>query len=198
MFCILSQLNPAHNFGSHSSNIQPTAVYCLGNVHLKYPFSSVTHTNTPTPSPPHTHTHTHIYIYIHFFYNYLHFSATCYFLVSNILLWDDSGFLGYNAVSLGNRLPADVAPFSRRTVLSATMLRKFRISNSSVAIRILRRRALISRNVKVKWNLFRELPPTLLQSERFFVKNLRQLHQLINSQINSFGNFFPRKSAQTL
>jgi hypothetical protein len=43
--------------------------------------------------------------------------------------------------------------------------------------------------------LFREFPPTLLQPERFLLK-LRQLHQLINSKINSCGNFFPRKSAR--
>jgi hypothetical protein len=45
-------------------------------------------------------------------------------------------------------------------------------------------------------SLFREFPPKLLQSERFFVNKLRELHQLLNCQINSFGNFFPRKSAQ--
>jgi len=122
-------------------------------------------------------------VYIHFLDNSLHFSATFYFLVLKILLWDDSVFLGCNAASLGNRLPADVAPFPWRTVLSATMLRKLRISYSSVAIRILCRRTLISRNVEAKGSLFRELPPTSLQPERFFREEFTTV-----TPINKFAN----------
>jgi hypothetical protein len=50
---------------------------------------------------------------------------------------DDLVFLGYNAASLGNHLPADAVPYPRRTVLSATMMRKIQISFFSVAISIL-------------------------------------------------------------